>query len=84
MDYADVFTEVFITIAACPDYSLDWPLYCGYIIETYTLWASRCDDKYGLIFDEQLFHKYKMRNLVPAILEQLRQPSKPTGKPASG
>jgi hypothetical protein len=78
LDCADVFAEFFSTIAARPDYTQDWASYRGYIIETYTSWVGRRDDKYGLIFDEQLFHKYKMRNLVPSILEQLRQPAVPS------
>ena len=73
-DCADVFNEFFSTIAAHPDYTLNWPSYQGYIIETYTSWIGRHGDKYGLIFDKHLFHKYKMKNLVPTILEQLRQP----------
>ena len=71
-DCAEGFREFFSTIAARPDYTLDWPSYRGYIIETYTSWVGRRGDEYGLIFDEQLFYKYKMRNLVPSIMEQLR------------
>ena len=79
---ANVFSESFSTIAAHPDYTQDWPSYRGYIIETYTSWVGRWDDNYGLFFDEQLFHKYKMKNLVPTILEQLKQSS--TGSAAGG
>ena len=75
IDCADVFTEFFSTIAARPDYTTDWASYRGYIIETYASWIGRRGDEYGLIFDEQLFHKYKMRNLLPTILEQLKQPN---------
>jgi len=70
---ADMFAEFFSVIAAWPDYTQDWPSYRGYIIELYTSWIGQRNDLYGLIFDEQLFHKYKMRNLVPTILEQLRR-----------
>jgi hypothetical protein len=75
IDCADGFSEFFSTIAARPDYTTDGTSYRGYIVETYSSWIGRRSDDYGLIFDEQLFHKYKMRNLVPTILEQLRQPS---------
>jgi hypothetical protein len=75
IDCADVFSEFFSTIAARPDYTIDWPSYRGFIIETYSSWIGRRSDEFGLIFDEQLFHKYKMRNLVPTILAQLRQPN---------
>jgi hypothetical protein len=74
-DCANMFAEFFSVIAARPDYTQDWPSYRGYIIESYTSWVGRRDDSYGLIFDEQLFYKYKMAHLVPAILEQLRQPA---------
>jgi len=82
IDCADGFSEFFSTIAARPDYTIDWPSYRGYIIETYASWIGRRSDEYGLIFDEQLFHKYKMRNLVPTILEQLRQPNSRGGAAA--
>jgi hypothetical protein len=75
----DMFAEFFSVIAARPDYTLDWPSYRGYIIESYTSWVGRRDDSYGLIFDEHLFYKYKMSNLVPVLLEQLRQPSGQNG-----
>lgn len=79
---ADGFSKFFSTIAAQPDYTIDWPSYQGYIIKTYTSWIGRQSDKYGLIFDKQLFHKYKMRNLIPTILEQLRQPNSRGGTAA--
>lgn len=75
MDCADVFSEFFSTIAARPDYTQDWPSYRGYIIESYTPWVGRRDNNYGLVFDENLFHKYKLKNIVPTILDQLRQPA---------
>ena len=80
-DCADMFAEFFSVIAARPDYTQDWPSYRGYIIEAYTSWVGRRDDSFGLIFAEPLFHKYKMRNLVPSILEQLRQPAGGGGGP---
>ncbi|KAF8801181.1 hypothetical protein BYT27DRAFT_7310713 [Phlegmacium glaucopus] len=72
LDCADMFQEFFSVIAARPDYTQDWPSYRGYIIESYTSWIGRRDDSFGLIFDEHLFHKYKMKNLIPSLLEQLR------------
>jgi hypothetical protein len=92
-DCADMFAEFFSVIAARPDYTLDWPSYWGYIIESYTSWVGRRDDMYGLIFREHLLHQYKMRNLVPTILEQLRQlsgapspfpPTRPSSSTISG
>ena len=74
LECADMFAEFFSVVAARPDYTRDWPSYRGYIIESYTSWVGRRDDSYGLIFDEQLFYKYKMTHLVPVLLEQLRQP----------
>ena len=82
-DCADSFSEFFSTITVRPDYTLDLPLYRGYIIETYTSWVSRQGDEYGLIFNEQLFHKYKMRNLVPTILEQLKQSNSRSSGPTA-
>jgi hypothetical protein len=70
-----MFTDFFHIIAARPDYTQDWPSYRGYIIEAYTSWVGRRDNKYGLIFNEQAFHIYKMKNLVPMILKQLRLPA---------
>ena len=34
-DCADGFKEFFSTIAARPDYTIDWTSYRGYVIETY-------------------------------------------------
>jgi len=51
---------------------LDWPSYRGYIIETYTSWVGQRDDLFGLIFDESLFCKYKMNNLSPLIIKQMK------------
>jgi hypothetical protein len=79
IDCADMFRDFFSIIAARPDYTQDWPSYRGYIVESYTSWVGRRDDSYGLIFDEHLYYKYKMTNLVPVILEQLRQPSAGNG-----
>lgn len=70
-----MFWEFFSVIAARPDYTQDWPVSRSYIIESYTSWIGRRDDSYGLIFDEHLFYKYKMRNLLPTVLEQLQQPT---------
>jgi hypothetical protein len=78
-DCGDMFAEFFSVIATRPDYTLDWPSYRGYIIESYTSWVGRRDDSYGLIFDEHLFYKHKMSNLVPVLLEQLRQPASGSG-----
>jgi hypothetical protein len=75
LDCMDMFREFFSIIAARPDYMQDWPAYRGYIIESYTSWVGRRDDSFGLIFNEQLFYKYKMKNLLPTVLEQLRQPA---------
>ncbi|KAF8812632.1 hypothetical protein BYT27DRAFT_6403982 [Phlegmacium glaucopus] len=75
LDCADMFQEFFSIIAARLDYTQDWPSYRGYIIESYTSWIGRRDDSFGLIFDEHLFHKYKMKNLIPSLLEQLRPPA---------
>jgi hypothetical protein len=69
-----MFRDFFSIIAARPDYTQDWPFYQGYIIESYTLWVGRRDDSYGMFFDEHLFYKYKIPNLVPTLMEQLRQP----------
>ena len=80
-DCADMFTEFFSVIAARSDYTQDWPLYRDYIIEAYTSWVGRRDDSFSLIFIEPLFYKYKMRNLVPTILEQLRQSTGGGGGP---
>ena len=66
-----MFREFFSVIAARPDYTQDWPAYRGYIIKSYMSWIGRRDDSFGLIFDEQLFYKYKMKNLLPMVLEQL-------------
>jgi hypothetical protein len=70
-----MFCEFFSVIAARLDYTQDWPAYRGYIIESYTSWIGRRDDSFRLIFDEQLFYKYKMKNLLLTVLEQLRQPA---------
>jgi hypothetical protein len=78
---ADMFREFFSVIAARPDYTQDWPSYRGYLIETYTSWVGRRDDSYGLIFDEPLFFKYKMANLLPLFMEQVRQPLAAIGTP---
>ena len=67
IDCADMFRDFFSIITARPDYTQDWPSYCGYIIESYTSWVGRRDDLYGLIFDEHLFYKYKITNLVLVI-----------------
>jgi hypothetical protein len=83
-DCADMFAEFFSIIAARPDYTQDWPSYGGYIIESHTSWIGRRDDSYGLIFDEHLFYKYKMTNLVPAIIEQLRRPATGTSLTFNG
>ncbi|KAF8797646.1 hypothetical protein BYT27DRAFT_7219063 [Phlegmacium glaucopus] len=80
LECASMFHEFFSTIASRPDFTQDWPSYRGYIIESYTSWIGRRDDSFGLIFDEHLFHKFKLKNLVPSLLEQLRQtPSIPAG-----
>ena len=85
---ADMFAEFFSIIAARPDYTQDWPSYRGYLIEAYTSWVGRRDDSFGIIFNEHLFYKYKMTNLVPSILEQLKLPlsasSSTFGKPGGG
>jgi uncharacterized membrane protein YgcG len=70
---ASMFSDFFSTIAARPDFTLDWGSYRGYIIETYTSWVGRRNDSYGLIFNEGIFHQYKMKNLVPSMLEHLKQ-----------
>jgi hypothetical protein len=75
LDCMDMFREFFSVIVARPDYTQDWPAYRGYIIKSYTSWIGRGDNSFGLIFDEQLFYKYKMKNLLPTVLEQLRQPA---------
>jgi hypothetical protein len=75
IDCADMFRDFFSIIAARPDYTQDWPSYRGYIVESYTSWVGRRDDTYGLIFDEQLYYKYKMTNLLPNLLEQLSRQS---------
>lgn len=72
---AAMFLDFFSMIAARPDFMLDWPSYRGYIIETYTSWVGRQNDSYGLIFDEAIFHKYKIKNLLPSVLEHLKQQS---------
>lgn len=71
---ADMFQEFFSVIAARPDYTLDWPVYRGYIIECYTSWVGRRDDDFGMIFDEDLCFRHKVMNLVPLVMDQLRQP----------
>jgi hypothetical protein len=73
LDCMNMFREFFSIIAARPDYTQDWPAYRGYIIKSYTSWIGRRDNSFGLIFDKQLFYKYKMKNLLPTVLEQLRQ-----------
>ena len=71
----DMFQEFFSVIAARPDYTQDWPVYKGYIIESYTSWIGRMDNLFSMIFDEQLFYKCKMKNLLLTVLEQLQQPA---------
>jgi hypothetical protein len=78
-DCGDMFTKIFSIIAARPDYTQDRPSYRGYMIKFYTSWVGRPDDSHGLIFNEHLFHKYKMSNLVPVLLEQLQQPASGNG-----
>jgi len=73
MECAEMFAEFFSNITARPDFTADWSSYRGYIIETYSLWVGQRDNSYGLIFDEGLFHKYKMKNLISSILEQIKQ-----------
>jgi hypothetical protein len=75
LDCMDMFCEFFSVIAARLDYTQDWPAYRGYIIKSYTSWIGRQDDSFRLIFDEQLFYKYKMKNMLPTVLEQLWQPA---------
>jgi hypothetical protein len=70
---ASMFSDFFSTIAARPDFTLDWPSYRGYIIETYTSWVGRRNDSYGLIFNENIFYQYKMKNLIPSMFEHLKQ-----------
>ena len=74
LDCTNMFCKFFSIITARPDYMQDWPVYRGYIIKSYTSWIGRRDDSFGLIFDKQLFYKYKMKNLLPTVLEQLWQP----------
>ena len=71
-DCTDMFQKFFSVITARPDFTLDWPSYRGYIIKTYTSWVSQRDDLFGLIFDESLFYKYKMNNLGPLIVKQMK------------
>jgi hypothetical protein len=52
---------------------LSWGSYRGYIIEMYTSWVGQRDDSYGLIFNKGIFHQYKMKNMIPSMLEQLKQ-----------
>lgn len=78
---ADMFMEFFSVIAARPGYTQDWPSYRGYIIQTYTSWVGRRDDQFGLVFDEHVFFQYKMDNLLPNLVDQLRQPSTAVGTP---
>ena len=73
--HIDMFLEFFSIIAVRPDYTRDWPLYRGYIIESYTSWMGRRDDMLGIIFDEQLFYQHKVANIVPVNIEQLWQPT---------
>lgn len=75
LDCMDMFQDFFSVIAARLDYMQDWPVYRGYIIESYTSWIGRRDDLFSLIFDKQLFYKYKIKNLLPMVPEQLRQPA---------
>jgi hypothetical protein len=72
MRCASMFSDFFSTIAARPDFTIDWPSYRGYVIETYTSWVGRRNDSFGLIFDESIFHQYKMKNLIPSMLEHLK------------
>ena len=73
MACADMFRDFFSIIAARSDYTQDWLFYRRYIIESYTSWVGRRDDSYGIIFDEHDFYKHRVGNLVPAIMEQLKQ-----------
>jgi len=74
IDCADMFQDFFSVIAARPDYTQDWPTYRGYIIESYTSWVGRRDDSLGLIFNEYLYYQHRVKNLVPTVMEQLRNP----------
>jgi uncharacterized membrane protein YgcG len=69
---ASMFADFFSMIAARPDFTLDWSSYRGYIIETYTSWVGQRNNSYGLIFNESIFHQYKMKNLIPSMLEHLK------------
>ena len=73
IDCADMFMDFFSIIAARSDYTVDWPFYRGYIIESYTSWVRRRDNSYGLIFSENDFYKHRVGNLIPTIMEQLKQ-----------
>ena len=67
-----MFSDLFSMIVAWPHFTLNWPSYRGYIIETYTSWVGWRNDSYRLIFNESVFHQYKMKNLIPSMLEHSR------------
>jgi hypothetical protein len=44
LECVDMFLEFFSIITARLDFTLTWPSYRAYIIETYTLWVGQQDD----------------------------------------
>jgi hypothetical protein len=70
---ADMFAAFFSNIASRPDWTEDWSLYRGYLIDCYTAWIARCDDSYGMIFSEVAYEKFKLKSLTPSIVEIVRQ-----------
>jgi hypothetical protein len=70
---ADMFTAFFSNIASRPDWTEDWSLYRGYLIDAYTAWIARSNDSYGMIFSESAYEKFKLKSLTPSIIEIVRQ-----------
>jgi hypothetical protein len=70
---ADMFANFFQAIEERPDWTEDWPDYRGYLIETYSAWVARRDDSFGMFFDEQAFHQFRIKNIQPNIAEAVRK-----------
>jgi hypothetical protein len=69
---AEMFATFFTNIATRPDWTEDWMVYRGYLIDTYSSWISRSDNSFGMFFTEQAYAKYQLKTLVPNIQNIVR------------
>jgi hypothetical protein len=69
---AEMFVAFFMSIATRPDWTEDWMVYRGYLIDAYSAWVSRSDNTFGMFFTEQSYAKYQLKTLVPNIQSIVR------------